>query len=166
MKGIRDAFNAELSLKDAGKYWSERSVVAGGFATLFALLFVILSSLGISHSFKKGPELYTAMTKASGNKELSLVSFAVFTFPVVVFLWVLKAVSRVFVENLHIQQNARYKNMLITTYLSMLKDEITPITPQERHFALSAIFNADLGEVKSIAAPTDQIAEVLTAQNR
>lgn len=157
VRGIQDAFSSHIALQEPAKYWNTRAGNSRLAAIGFGLLFVAASSLFIYLAFLQGPKLYGTMTEQAGDKGLSLVAVAVFTFPVVVGLWMLKSAARLFVENLHFHQDASYRHMMITTYLSMLQDPQNPITPEERVYALKAIFSTNPGQATPITLPTDKL---------
>jgi|GEM_PF-6439113 len=161
LKTIRDAFSAEISLKKPAEYWNDRARNSGIFAIGFGIVFVAISLCGIFIAYKIGPEMYKNLVSNSGDTPLSFVSMAIFTFPVIVFLWILKVFSRVFVENLHIHQESKHKHMIITTYLSMLQDPQAPIVPEERAFALKSIFEELKGTPNPIHVPLESIKDAL-----
>ena len=72
----------------------------------------------------------------------------------------LKTLARLFVENLHINQDANYRKMIITTYIAMLQDPDTPITPGEREHALKAIFAPANGAVAPIVMPMENVLKL------
>lgn len=157
LKSIREAFSSEIALSAPAEHWKTRAKDSRTAAIWFGILFIAMSSLFIYLAFNQGPELYGEMTDKAGDKGLSLAAVAVFTFPVVVGLWMLKSAARLFVENLHVHQDASYRRMIITTYLSMLRDPQNPITPQEREHALKAIFSSNPGKAEPISLPTDRL---------
>ena len=157
VQGIQDAFSSHIALEEPAKYWKTRANNSRWAAIGFGLLFVLAGCLFIYLAFLQGPKLYGTMTEQAGDNGLSLIAVAVFTFPVIVGLWMLKSAARLFVENLHFHQDASYRHMMITTYLSMLQDPLNPITPEERVHALKTIFSTNLGQATPITLPTDRI---------
>lgn len=157
IEAIRDAFSSEIALREPSQYWNTRANNSRNAAIGFGTVFVLVSSAFATLAYFLGPQLYASMTLAAGKQTLSLAAVAVFTFPVIVGLWILKSLARLFVENLHVHQDASYRHMIITTYLSMLQDPQTPITPEEREHALRAIFSNNPGKADPISLPTDRI---------
>lgn len=157
MTRIRSDFKDHLALKDVSNYWDRRAkgnrLVAYMSAGAFAAAAVGL----VWAMYRYGPlflhQAQTAATSA-GPEAFPFAFLAMIAVPVIVLLWVLRIPSRVFIEHLNIANDARHREKVITTYLSLLRDESAPVRPEERAYALAAIFGPSLGGAGGASTPS------------
>ena len=83
-----------------------------------------------------------AVSKISGasNGGFSIAGLAVITVPALLYAWLLKNISRVFIQNLNLADDADHRRSLALTYMGLLQDEKRPATDQDRAIILNALF--------------------------
>ena len=88
---------------------------------------------------------------ASTNGGISISGLAAISIPALFYAWLLKNISRVFIQNLNLADDAAHRRSLALTYMGLLRDEQHPATDQDRAIILNALFrpippqNADEG---------------------
>jgi hypothetical protein len=60
--------------------------------------------------------------------------------PALFYAWLLKNISRVFIQNLNLADDADHRRSLALTYMGLLQDEKRPTTDQDRAIVLNALF--------------------------
>ncbi|MBR1214131.1 DUF6161 domain-containing protein [Bradyrhizobium sp. JYMT SZCCT0180] len=88
---------------------------------------------------------------SSTNGGVSISGLAAISIPALFYAWLLKNISRVFIQNLNLADDAAHRRSLALTYMGLLRDEQHPATDQDRAIILNALFrpippqNADEG---------------------
>ena len=77
---------------------------------------------------------------AASSNGFSLTGLAVITVPALFYAWLLKNISRVFIQNLNLADDASHRRSLALTYMGLLQDEKHPALEQERAIILNALF--------------------------
>ena len=77
---------------------------------------------------------------ASSTGGFSISGLAVITVPALFYAWLLKNISRVFIQNLNLADDADHRRSLALTYMGLLQDEKRPTTDQDRAIVLNALF--------------------------
>lgn len=77
---------------------------------------------------------------ASTNGGISISGLAAISIPALFYAWLLKNISRVFIQNLNLADDAAHRRSLALTYMGLLRDERHPATDQDRAIILNALF--------------------------
>jgi hypothetical protein len=77
---------------------------------------------------------------ANANGTFSFAGVAVITIPALFYAWLLKNVSRVFIQNLNLADDADHRRSLALTYMGLLQDEKNPASEADRAIILNALF--------------------------
>jgi hypothetical protein len=80
----------------------------------------------------------TRVTTSGGN--ISLGGVAAVSVPAVLYLWVLKNISRIFQQRLMLADDAGHRRLLTMTYLGLAKEPRLSITDNDRALILNALF--------------------------
>lgn len=83
---------------------------------------------------------FVAHITASGNGGISLGGVAAITVPALFYAWLLKNISRLFVQSLTLAEDAAHRRALALTYLGLSKNPKLSISEQERALVLNALF--------------------------
>jgi len=144
MRRLRRSFEEYTALSEPIKYWEERATSNYVVAFCAMLVFIAIALFVIWRLEVDGPLVLSrvaAIVKDFPERAQSPFSFlALLSVPTLLVLWLLKFPARLFKEHLHIANDARRRKILITTYLSLLREPTNPISPAERQFALQGIF--------------------------
>lgn len=74
------------------------------------------------------------------NGGISISGLAAISIPALFYAWLLKNISRVFIQNLNLADDAAHRRSLALTYMGLLRDERHPATDQDRAIILNALF--------------------------
>jgi len=106
------------------------------------LIFAALVAIPIVIAIWKWSIVSEAIAKltlgASGS--FSVAGLATITVPALFYAWLLKNVSRVFIQNLNLADDAAHRRSLALTYMGLLQDEKHPASDQDRAIILNALF--------------------------
>jgi hypothetical protein len=106
---------------------------------LFSLLTIAPIALIICSWSLVSPEL--AKLVSTGNS-FSLTGLAAIGVPALLYGWLLKNVSRVFIQQMNLADDAAHRRALTITWLGMVAEKRFEMSEQERALALNAMFRA------------------------
>lgn len=72
--------------------------------------------------------------------QLSLTPLIAITVPVLAYGWILRHISRLFIQSFTQADDARYRNVMTMTFLGLTKDPTSGVTDLERGIILNALF--------------------------
>jgi len=134
---LKQTYDTELGLRAPTTYWTTRGKDSGKLAIKFFVAFAVCTSvlLGVFFCFAV-PEIDKIK---GGSPFISAISVVV---PILVGVWILRVLARLFSENLKIQQDAKERETLVKTFLALMKDEATSgaISSDDRKVILQALF--------------------------
>ena len=135
-------YRRQLTLQEPAVSWEKiaqsKTRVWGSWLFIFALM-VIAPILAALISWEQVSTAVSKVTSApSGGFSISGV--AVITVPALFYAWLLKNISRVFIQNLNLADDAAHRKSLALTYMGLLQDEKHPTSDQERAIILNALF--------------------------
>lgn len=135
-------YRTKLTLDEPALTWKNiaerKTKVWGAWLVVFAglvaapLLLTILFWPNIS---KNVHEL-----TVGANGAFSIAGLATITVPALLYAWLLKNVSRIFIQNLNLADDAAHRQSLALTYMGLLQDEKHPASDQDRAIILNALF--------------------------
>lgn len=139
---LEKAYKKELKFNQTVKYWRNRAFVSYAvgwisFAAFVALLYLAYSFLTSNWGWLEA-QLDKMMLQSSGS--INLTSIMAISVPVLAFGWLLRHVSRLFIQNLALADDAKYRQVMTMTFLGLQKDENAGITDTERALILNALF--------------------------
>lgn len=151
LQALTKTYDTKLALAAPVSYWKEKkashqtrakcwgiafvvSVIGGGFGIFAAAGDLLPESYGAEHGWPLARMLETAV----------LVTFAV---------WIMRMFARLFLSNLHLATDAGERIVMVTTYLSLLR-EGSGLSDGDRKLVIEALFRrTSTGIVKDDANP-------------
>jgi hypothetical protein len=151
---LTEVFAEKLKLEAPASYWETISSDArdASWKWLSAFTVAVLTPLGLA--WLNWSELSTAVTTFLADTGIGGAAFI--SVLGIGYGWVLKHLSRGFVQNLLIADDAKQRNVMTMTYLALSKDADVEISNNERALILNALFrpappsNADDGPPASL----------------
>lgn len=142
LKSLHDLYHKQIQTEAAAKYWedkSNRSAFIGWFSFLaFGALVALPLYLGWSH-FSEIESWLVKLTAATADK-FSLTPIVAISIPFLAYGWILRHLSRVFIQNLALADDASYRRLMTMTFLGLNKDPNSGVTEAERAIILNALF--------------------------
>lgn len=142
LKSLHDLYHKQIQTEAAAKYWedkSNRSAFIGWFSFLaFGALVALPLYLGWSH-FSDIESWLVKLTAATADK-FSLTPIVAISIPFLAYGWILRHLSRVFIQNLALADDASYRRLMTMTFLGLNKDPNSGVTEAERAIILNALF--------------------------
>lgn len=139
-------FTDKLLLMAPSKHWGAVARSAGFWAMGALTVFVFLLSIPFLYAYAYAnwavvnAFLLEIMTKSADG--ISLTGLAAITVPVLAYGWLLRHVSRIFVQNLSLQADAAHRRVMAATYLGLARIKAAGVTDQERALVLNALFRS------------------------
>lgn len=150
LSSIEETFNEKLALASPVEYWRERRKRHRGLAWCFGIiasLLVIAAGLAI---FSLLPSFFPAEVTLQTLPVGRMFATAAF---VTLAVWVLRIAIRLFLMNLHIATDASEREVMVTTYLALLREN-NAIKESDRSLVLEPLFRrCSTGIVKDDANP-------------
>jgi hypothetical protein len=84
-------------------------------------------------------EIFKTLT-VTASGAISVAGLAVITVPALFYAWLLKNVSRVFIQNLNLADDAAHRRALALTYLGLAENPKLSVAEQDRALILNALF--------------------------
>jgi hypothetical protein len=139
---LEDFYRKQLTLQEPAVSWEEiarrKTRVWGTWLFVFALM-VIAPIVAALISWEQVSNAVTKVTSAPSGG-FSISGLAVITVPALFYAWLLKNISRVFIQNLNLADDAAHRRSLALTYMGLLQDEKHPASDQDRAIILNALF--------------------------
>lgn len=139
---LEDLYRSKLTLEEPAVTWrriaSEKRNVWIFWLLCFAALVIAPVAAGLYHWTAISDAITRLATPSNGG--FSFAGLATITIPALFYAWLLKNVSRIFIQNLNLSDDAAHRRSLALTYLGLLKDEKHPTTDAERAIILNALF--------------------------
>lgn len=140
---LEDIYRNKLTLEEPAISWkriANRKTAAWTiWLGIFAAL-VVSPIAAVAFHWGAVSDAVSKLTAPTSNGSFSLVGLAVITIPALLYGWLLKNVSRVFIQNLNLADDAAHRRSLALTYMGLLQNEKHPATDQDRAIILNALF--------------------------
>ncbi len=140
--GLEDLYRQKLILDEPAVLWSNIAVSKvkswRTWLSIFAMLVIAPIIAALSYSDVIIPALVRLTNTASGG--ISLSGLAAITVPALFYAWLLKNVSRVFIQNLNLADDAAHRRALALTYLGLAANPKLEVTQNDRALILNALF--------------------------
>lgn len=140
-KAALRAYDEQMALAAPTTYWVSRARSARTSAGYYALAFATFSILSAACFFWFG------LDYLEGIAELPNVSVIVAILPILVpafmAVWVLRVLGRLLAESLSLEQDAREREVMVKTFLALMRDEVsgkTLVSDDDRLLILHALF--------------------------
>jgi hypothetical protein len=139
---LEQLYRTKLTLDEPALTWAKiaerKTTVWAWWLAAFASLVVIPLLLALAN----WSTILDAVGKltAGVNGTFSIAGLATITVPALFYAWLLKNVSRIFIQNLNLADDAAHRRSLALTYMGLLQDEKHPASDQDRAIILNALF--------------------------
>lgn len=141
MHAQEDLFYNKLVLMAPSKHWrvvARRSSIVAYCALAAFILLLVIPSAFIVMNWDDVAGYVEHLAVIGGT--FSLGTLVVVTIPALAYAWLLRHVSRIFVSNLAVANDADYRRVLAATFLGLIRIKQTNIGDQERALVLNALF--------------------------
>lgn len=146
------------------EYWAKKGTRHFGSAIAAFLVFVgVIAGVGylvLEHFGQIWSHLKDLQSNSAGSI-VSVTGLAFVTMPAIAFFWILKHISRVFVENLAQSNDAAQRRVMMQTYLALVGDPTAKVSDQERLLVLNALFRPSATHGSDDAPPASLIDLIL-----
>jgi hypothetical protein len=135
-------YREKLIIEGPAKYWADVAVSRTRawrlWLSLFAALVVVPVMLIVTfwNDFGSVVQRFTS----SSNGPISIAGVAALTIPALLYGWLLKNVSRMFIHHLNGADDAAHRRALCITYLGLAENPKLEIAAQDRALILNALF--------------------------
>jgi hypothetical protein len=141
LEETRDTYHKHVQTAEAAKFWRHKTWISTGIAWAAFIAFGAMVSFAFWLGFTNLDAIKTYVASlASDNSTVSLTPVVVITVPVLAYAWVLRHLSRVFIQNLTIADDAAYRRLMTMTFLGLTNDPKSGVTQAERAIILNALF--------------------------
>ena len=139
---IRDLYHSKMQTEAAAIYWRNKARAHRWIAWPSLLAFVAMVAAPMAAGwfhFDALKAFLIELTAATADK-FSLTPVVALSIPVIGYGWLLRHVSRLFVQNLTLADDASYRRVMSMTFLGLAKDPASGISDAERGIILNALF--------------------------
>ncbi len=140
---LEDLYRNKLTLEEPALAWQKIANRKTRAWMAWLAIFAGLVAFPLVSAIDNWPVLSEAISKltaTTGNGSFSFAGLAVVTVPALLYGWLLKNVSRIFIQNLNLADDAAHRRSLALTYLGLLQNEKHAATDQDRAIILNALF--------------------------
>jgi hypothetical protein len=139
---LDNLYRRQLTIQEPAVSWQNIAAKKTNVWRFWLTLFAFMVAAPIVAALFNWEALITVVTKMTGvsNGGFSISGLAVITVPTLLYAWLLKNISRVFIQNLNLADDAEHRRSLALTYMGLLQDEKRPTTDQDRAIILNALF--------------------------
>lgn len=138
---LHELYEQKLQLEWPSTYWRDAAKKATFSARLWLGVFgfmVLAPVIMLFWNFDLLASRVAGMSPESGS--ISLGTAALITAPIFAYGWLLKHISRGFVQNFQLAADAAHRRMMVLTYLAIAKRKYTEIGQGDRALILNALF--------------------------
>lgn len=143
IKAHENAHREQLKLRSPTTYWLEREAKHALRSNLALGTFVVIVGVSAFAMWFNFDSIWTNLKDIQNSPNsgaLNLTGLAIVTMPSVAFFWILKHVSRIFVENSALAADAGQRSVMMMTYLALIGDPAAKVDERERLLVLNALF--------------------------
>lgn len=152
----------DVGLEEPTNFWTEKADGHRTAAIIFGVVFLLAVIGMVLWIDMSAVDLVAdAVERIVGNREaaaLSLVPIAFITVPALAFAWVLRHLSRIIIQNLSLEADARLRGTITRTFKALAADRA--MNDAELAIALQALFRPIDGKDHSEIAPPS-LADIL-----
>lgn len=140
---LEDVYRNKLTVEEPAISWEK---IASRKTTVWMIWLAVFAALVIApifvavYNWQSLSEAVTKITAPPGNGSISFAGLAIVTIPGLLYGWLLKNVSRIFIQNLNLANDAAHRRSLALTYMGLLQNEQHPASDQDRAIILNALF--------------------------
>lgn len=139
---LENLYREQLTLQNSAKFWAETAKNKGHqwqFALIVFASMIIIPLFVFYFNANAVTDWVLKITSTSSNG-FSVSGLAVVSLPAILYGWLLKNVSRIFIQNMLIADDASHRRALAITYIGLAKNQKLAVTDQDRVLILNALF--------------------------
>ncbi|QIG92275.1 DUF6161 domain-containing protein [Bradyrhizobium sp. 6(2017)] len=139
---LEDLYRNKLTIEEPARSWQTIAVKKTRIWRLWLAIFALMTVAPIFAALEYWSVVSDAIGKLTGasNGGFSISGLAAISVPALLYAWLLKNISRVFIQNLNLADDADHRRSLALTYMGLLQNEKQPATDQDRAIILNALF--------------------------
>jgi hypothetical protein len=129
-------------IDEPAKFWASMAAAKRAGWQIWLAIFSVLVIVPLTaflYEWNKIVETVGHIT-VSPSGGISVAGIAVITVPALLYAWLLKNVSRVFLQNLTLCDDAAHRHALAVTYLGLAENKKLQISDADRVLILNALF--------------------------
>lgn len=153
---LENLYREQLTLQNPANFWAETAknkgrqwqlaLIVFAFMTITPLIFFYFNANAITD--------WVLKTTSTSSNGFSVSGLAVVSLPAFLYGWLLKNVSRIFIQNMLIADDASDRNALAITYLGLAENQKLAVTDQDRVLILNALFRPTPSNLTDEGPPT------------
>jgi hypothetical protein len=140
---LEDLYRNKLTIEEPAVSWKHiaerKTKIWITWLAIFSIL-VIGPIVTMVFQWPVLSEAVAKLTATTGNGSFSFAGFAIVSIPALLYAWLLKNVSRIFIQNLNLADDAAHRRSLALTYMGLLQNEKHPASDPDRAIILNALF--------------------------
>lgn len=136
---LEDLFRKKLPVEEPAAFWETRAQQKNRLWHVWLFAFAVLAITPIIIVLENWHIISPELSKLTSGG-FSLGGLAVLTIPAVLYGWVLKNVSRVFVQQMNLADDASHRRALAITWLGLVAEKRFDLSNEERALVLNAMF--------------------------
>lgn len=135
-------YRQKLTLEEPAKTWADIADRKTKAWRVWLIVFSVLAAAPFAVLALFADRLGDTITKltTSAGGTVSIAGIALVTVPALFYAWLLKNISRVFIQNLNLADDASHRRALSFAYLGLLADSKHSATDADRAIILNALF--------------------------
>lgn len=143
LASLHDLYHKQLQTQAAAYFWKlkgEGASRASWWALLAFIAATVLPIIFVPWLFWEPIEAFIERMMIASNGVFTLTPVVVLTIPVLGYAWILRQISRIFLQNRTMADDAGYRRVMTMTFLGLTKDKTSGVTDTERAIILNALF--------------------------
>lgn len=138
---LEELFRKKIPVEESAVYWKTAADNAFWQWAAWLGVFAVLTLAPIVVMLWNWDPIAAAVTRiTSSNGGISLGGVAAITVPALLYGWLLKNISRMFIHRMALADDAAHRRVLTMTYLGLAKEPRLAITDNDRALILNALF--------------------------
>lgn len=142
LSNLEDMYRKKLVLEEPAVFWQNKARAKTTLWILWLVVFgaLVLIPIGIVARDWEAFALIISRLTTGASGVVSLTGIAALTVPALFYAWLLKNVSRIFIQNLSLADDAGHRRALAITYLGLAANPKLAISETDRALILNALF--------------------------
>lgn len=142
LSDLEKLYHEKLVMEGPSRHWKSVADAAGAGKMVAFIAFCALLAVPALVAWRNWDSVTRLIDHliAQSSGGISLAAIAVITIPTLAYGWLLKHVSRSYVQNLAIQTDAQHRRVMTTTFLGLAKRKAVDLTEADRALILNALF--------------------------
>jgi len=139
---LEDLYRRKLVLDEPALLWKTiaASKAKSWRAWLFVFALLVIAPIAIGVSYHEAILGMLEKLTVNANGTISVAGVAAVTVPALFYAWLLKNISRVFIQSLNLADDAAHRRALALTYLGLAANPKLNVAEQDRALILNALF--------------------------